>query len=75
MTKTNKEAPSTLSKISGKRQYTSITDEMRFRLIFLIKNQKMSCHKASKVIGIAYNNAKVIYRIYRNEGRIKQTPK
>ena len=35
----------------------------------------MSCHKASKVIGIAYNNAKVIYRIYKNENRIKQTPK
>jgi hypothetical protein len=35
----------------------------------------MSCHKASKILGIAYNNAKVIYRIYKKEGRIKQTPK
>ena len=35
----------------------------------------MSCHKASKVLNIAYNNAKVIYRIYKNEKRIRQTPK
>ena len=35
----------------------------------------MSCHKASKVLNIAYNNAKVIYRIYKNEQRIRQTPK
>ena len=35
----------------------------------------MSCHRASKVLNIAYNNAKVIYRIYKNERRIRQTPK
>ena len=35
----------------------------------------MSCHKAAKQLGIAYNNAKVIYRIFKKEGRINQTPK
>lgn len=31
----------------------------------------MSCHKASRILGIAYNNAKVILRIYKNEKRIR----
>lgn len=35
----------------------------------------MSCHKASRILGIAYNNAKVIHRIYKSERRIRQTPK
>ena len=35
----------------------------------------MSCHKASKLLNIAYNNAKVIFRIYKKEKRIRQTPK
>ena len=35
----------------------------------------MSCHKAAKQLGISYNNAKVIYRIFKKEGRINQTPK
>ena len=59
----------------GRRKYECISDEDRLKLILLIKDFDMSCHKASKVIGIAYNNAKVIYRIYKNENRIKQTPK
>ena len=44
-------------------------------MILLIKDFDMSCHKASKVLGIPYNNAKVIFRIYKNENRVKQTPK
>ena len=55
----------------GRRKYECISDEDRLKLILLIKDFDMSCHKASKVIGIAYNNAKVIYRIYKNENRIK----
>ena len=59
----------------SRRKYECITDEDRLKLILLIKDFDMSCHKASKVLGIAYNNAKVIYRIYKNENRVKQTPK
>jgi len=58
-----------------KRKYDTISDEDRLKLILLIKDFGMSCHKASKVLNIAYNNAKVIYRIYKNEKRIRQTPK
>ena len=60
---------------SLKRKYDTISDEDRLKLILLIKDFGMSCHKASKVLNIAYNNAKVIYRIFKNERRIKQTPK
>lgn len=58
-----------------KRKYDTISDEDRLKLILLIKEFGMSCHKASKVLKIAYNNAKVIYRIFKNEQRIRQTPK
>eukprot|EP00354_Favella_ehrenbergii_P009507 CAMPEP_0170451882 /NCGR_PEP_ID=MMETSP0123-20130129/978_1 /TAXON_ID=182087 /ORGANISM="Favella ehrenbergii, Strain Fehren 1" /LENGTH=148 /DNA_ID=CAMNT_0010713727 /DNA_START=65 /DNA_END=511 /DNA_ORIENTATION=- len=61
--------------LSLKRKYDTISDEDRLKLILLIKDFGMSCHKASKVLNIAYNNAKVIYRIYKNEHRIRQTPK
>ena len=61
--------------MGSKRKYDTISDEDRLKLILLIKEFGMSCHKASKVLNIAYNNAKVIYRIYKNERRIKQTPK
>lgn len=54
-----------------KRKYDTISDEDRLKLILLIKEFGMSCHKASKVLNIAYNNAKVIYRIYKNEKRIR----
>ena len=61
--------------LAFKRKYDTISDEDRLKLILLIKDFGMSCHKASRVLGIAYNNAKVIFRIYKNEQRIKQTPK
>ena len=41
-------------------------------MILLIKHFGMSCHKAAKVVGIPYNNAKMIFRIYTREKRIKQ---
>ena len=55
------------SEDSLKRKYDTISDEDRLKLILLIKEFGMSCHKASKVLKIAYNNAKVIYRIFKNE--------
>ena len=54
-----------------KRKYDTISDEDRLKLILMIKDLGMSCHKASKVLNIAYNNAKVIYRIYKQEKRIR----
>ena len=34
----------------------------------------LSCRKAAFQLGIPYNNAKVISRVYRATGRVKQTP-
>ena len=59
----------------AKRKYDTISDQDRLKLILLIKDFGMSCHKASKVLNIAYNNAKVIFRIFKKENRIRQTPK
>jgi hypothetical protein len=33
-----------------------------------------SCHRAARVLKIAYNNAKVILTVFRREGRVKQIP-
>ena len=60
---------------SNRRKYECITDEDRLKLILLIRDFNMSCHKAARILGIAYNNAKVIHRIFKSEKRIKQTPK
>ena len=35
----------------------------------------MSCFDAAQEMGIDYENAKLIFRVFRNEGRVKQTPK
>ena len=57
--------------LPDKRKYDTISDEDRLKLILLIKDFGMSCHKASKLLSIAYNNAKVIFRIYKKEKRIR----
>lgn len=41
----------------------------------MIIQDGMSCHKASKMLQIDYNNAKMIFRVFRSQGRIKQIPK
>ena len=63
------------SDLSVKRKYETVSDEDRLKMILLIKKFGMSCHRAAKVLNIPYNNAKVIYRIYMKENRVKQIPK
>lgn len=58
------------------RRYNVVSDEQRHALINLLLTENgLSLKKASEKVGIPYNNAKVIFRIYRKEGRIKGTPK
>jgi hypothetical protein len=52
-----------------------VTDEIRQHLIELVENSGYSCRKAAARLGIAYNNAKVICRVYRTTGRTHGTPK
>jgi transposase len=51
-----------------------VTDQMRQTLIEMV-GMGASCRKSAKDLGISYNNAKVICRVYRNEGRKRQIPK
>ena len=51
-----------------KRPYTKVTDEKRLELIDLL-NRNMSIKEASDQMGINYENAKAIYRVYRLEQR------
>jgi len=57
------------------RQYRAVSDEDRLILISLIVGKGLSCLQASKIVGIPYNNAKMILRVFKNENRIKQIPK
>ena len=50
------------------RKYARVNDELRQQLISLL-DDNMSIKDAAKQIGINYENAKVINRIYREEGR------
>lgn len=40
----------------------------------MILAEGYSCHRAARVLKIAYNNAKVILTVFRREGRVKQIP-
>ena len=50
----------------AKRAYTKVTDEQRLELIRLL-DQNMSIKDASDQMGINYENAKAIFRVYRLE--------
>lgn len=52
----------------GKRSYTRVNDKQRIELIDLLERE-MSIKEASDRMGINYENAKAIYRIYRLERR------
>ena len=57
-----------------KRSYTKVSDKQRIELIELLK-QNMSIKDAADFMGINYENAKVIYRVYRIENRKTKQPK
>ena len=50
------------------REYTKVTDEQRSLLIRLLESN-ITIKNAARRAGLKYENAKVIYRIYRKEGR------
>ena len=51
------------------RGYQIVSDEKRKALIKFITVDKMKIVDAAEMIDIPYENAKAIYRIYKNEGR------
>ena len=52
----------------AKRAYAKVTDRQRAELLNLLQ-QNISIREASEQLGINYENAKVIYRVYRLENR------
>jgi len=52
------------------RKYSKVMDSDRKILIDLITNRGKTIKQSASETGISYENAKAIYRIYRNENRI-----
>jgi hypothetical protein len=57
-----------------RKDYTCVSDRNREQLLRMIFAEGYSCHRAARVLKIAYNNAKVILTVFRREGRVKQIP-
>lgn len=57
-----------------RKDYTCVSDRNREQLLRMIFYEGYSCHRAARVLKIAYNNAKVILTVFRREGRVKQIP-
>ena len=51
-----------------RRSYKRVSNKRRKRLIRLLK-QKKSIKEAAELVGVNYENAKAIYRVYRLENR------
>jgi hypothetical protein len=71
MTKQCKNTGST-PKPKPPRRYNYITDSKRLELIDLITNNQMLITEAAAVLGIKYENAKAIYRVFKTNGRLKR---
>ena len=50
------------------RKYAKVSDDKRQHLIDMI-NKNMTIKDAAKLVDIKYENAKAIYRVYKNERR------
>ena len=48
---------------------------MRLEILILITEFGLSCYQAARVLNLPYTNAKVIYRIFREENRVTSNSK
>ena len=53
-----------------KREYKKISNEKRKLLIDTVNEQGLKIKQAAAQLGIPYENAKAIFRVYRNEMRV-----
>jgi hypothetical protein len=60
---------------SDKRKYRYISDLERLKLILLITEHNFNCSQAAKKLNIPYTNAKVIFKMFKEEGRVHQKPR
>jgi transposase len=56
------------------RAYEKISNERRKALIELIEGDNLGIKVAAKTLGIPYENAKAILRVYRKDQRLKKCP-
>lgn len=54
------------------RTYHRVSNQKRLMIIHLIQNLNHTIKQAAKAVGVGYENAKAIYRVYRESGRITQ---
>ena len=64
-----------INKPKQKRRYLKVTDEQREELIRRIVNGKRTIIDVAREMNLDYENCELIYRVFRREGRMKQTPK
>ena len=57
------------------RKYNTTSNKQRYQFIKLIDGQDYSIKEAADMVGINYENAKVIQRIYRSQGRVAKRSK
>ena len=55
---------------SGRKPVNNISDNMRLMMLLMITHYGLSCYMAAKVLKMPYENAKMIYRCFRNENRV-----
>ena len=53
-----------------RKEQVYVTNAMRFEILILITEFGLSCYQAARVLNLPYTNAKVIYRVYREENRV-----
>ena len=53
-----------------RRPQVYVTDNMRLQLLLMITEFGLSCYQTAKILNLPYTNAKVIYRVFREEKRI-----
>ena len=62
----------TTRKRNQRKPMTYISDQQRLMMLLLITEFGLSCYLAARVLEMPYTNAKVIYRVFREEKRIVQ---
>ena len=64
-------SPITPKKIRKPRKpQVYVTNAMRLEILILITEFGLSCYQAARVLNLPYTNAKVIYRVFREENRV-----
>ena len=63
-----KENTTSRGKSHGKRVYERVRDSQRIQLLNLLQ-QGHEMQEACNIVDIKYNNAKAIYRVYKQQGR------